>query len=52
MLEAVKQIGAQRIYEAITSFVSEQFAHEIELPFEDSPDSYFIVLLCQAAMRL
>lgn len=41
MLKAVKRIGAQKIYDAITSFVSEQFAHEIELPFEDSPDSYF-----------
>lgn len=41
MLKAVKQIGAQKFYDAITSFVFQQFAHEIELPFEDSPDSYF-----------
>lgn len=41
MLKSVKQIGAQKFYDAITSFVSEQFVHEIELPFEDSPDSYY-----------
>ncbi len=41
MLEAVRVIGANGIYDAITSFVAEQFSSDVALPFEDSPDSPF-----------
>ena len=41
MLAAVKQIGANGVYNAITSLVSEQFSPDFELPFNDSQGSCF-----------